>query len=311
MRQLASGVCIITLGVGEDRTGLTATSVFSLSAEPPTLLVCVDRGSSSYAAFERFSVFAVNVLAADQREFAERFAGGPDLKRAELLSRWGWRALPNGLSCLADWVAVFDCEVDEQIERHSQAIVIGRVRRVLQGGASGALYTGAALMTRSAGAGNRARDRPLPSWGARLTRQSVAYDGGIFPKLTKTTRRARMLRQRQPQQSSSRKLIIDLHAEIASEITRTTRPHWHFAVRADAADYCGPIYHPGMRQEVQGRVMRAQPISQTRRRRASSANGPSNSGSATCSNRNLSRASPSLGASSRMREVKPELTKSP
>ena len=139
MRQLASGVCIVTLGVGEERTGLTTTSVSSLSAEPPTLLVCVNRASSSYSAFERFGAFAVNVLAADQREFAECFAGGPDLEGAQRYREGAWRALPNGVSCLADSVAVLDCEVDERIERHSNAIVIGRVRRVLLGGASGAL----------------------------------------------------------------------------------------------------------------------------------------------------------------------------
>ena len=37
-RQLPSGVCVLTLGVGEERTGLTATSLSSLSAEPPRLL---------------------------------------------------------------------------------------------------------------------------------------------------------------------------------------------------------------------------------------------------------------------------------
>ena len=139
MRQLASGVCVITLGVGEERTGLTATSVAPLSADPPTLLVCVDRASSSYPAFGRLGAFAVNVLSADQREFAERFAARPGLKEPERYPDEVWRALPNGGSCLADAVAVLDCEVDERIERHSHAIVIGRVRRVLDGGASGAL----------------------------------------------------------------------------------------------------------------------------------------------------------------------------
>jgi flavin reductase (DIM6/NTAB) family NADH-FMN oxidoreductase RutF len=47
MRQLARSVCLITLGSGDERTGLTATSVSSLSAEPPTLLVCVDRASQA------------------------------------------------------------------------------------------------------------------------------------------------------------------------------------------------------------------------------------------------------------------------
>ena len=48
MRQLAGGVCLITHGVGAERAGQTGTSVTSLSADPPSLIVCVSRGSSSY-----------------------------------------------------------------------------------------------------------------------------------------------------------------------------------------------------------------------------------------------------------------------
>src|SRR5208282_343672 len=139
MRHLASGVCVVTLCAGERRTGLTATSVSSLSAEPPTLLVCVNRASSGYATLAGSGVFAVSVLAADQREFAERFVGDAGLNGAERYQGGSWRVLPSGVSCLADSVAVFDCEVDERIERHTHAIVIGRVRRVLLGAASGAL----------------------------------------------------------------------------------------------------------------------------------------------------------------------------
>jgi flavin reductase (DIM6/NTAB) family NADH-FMN oxidoreductase RutF len=47
--------------------------------------------------------------------------------------------LPSGAHCLADSIAVFDCIVEERIERHTHAIVIGRVRSVLAGGGSGAL----------------------------------------------------------------------------------------------------------------------------------------------------------------------------
>jgi flavin reductase (DIM6/NTAB) family NADH-FMN oxidoreductase RutF len=91
MRQLARSVCLITLGSGDERTGLIATSISSLSAEPPTLLVCVDRASPSYPDLTRLGVFAVNVLSADQREFAERFASGSDLSWAERIETdVGW-----------------------------------------------------------------------------------------------------------------------------------------------------------------------------------------------------------------------------
>jgi flavin reductase (DIM6/NTAB) family NADH-FMN oxidoreductase RutF len=139
MRQLARGVCLVTLGSGYERTGLTATSVSSLSAEPPTLIVCVNRASPSYPVLTRLGVFAVNVLSADQREFAERFASGSGLKQAEGYRDERWLALPGGADCLAGSIAVFDCAVEERIERHTHAIVVGRVRSVLTGAGSGAL----------------------------------------------------------------------------------------------------------------------------------------------------------------------------
>jgi flavin reductase (DIM6/NTAB) family NADH-FMN oxidoreductase RutF len=139
MRQLARSVCLITLGSGEERAGLTATSVSSLSAEPPTLLVCVDRASPSYPALTRLGAFAVNVLSADQREFAERFASGSNVRQTERYQDGRWLALPSGVHGLADSIAVFDCDVEERIERHTHAIIIGRVRCVLTGGGSGAL----------------------------------------------------------------------------------------------------------------------------------------------------------------------------
>ena len=141
LRQIACGVSVITLGAGEDRAGLTATSVSPLSAEPPTLLVCIARGSTSYPALARLGAFAVNVLAADQREVAELFAGGSAPSGPERFRAGRWLTLSGGVSALADSVAVFECEVEEIIERRVQAIVIGRVRRALAGGGSGALVS--------------------------------------------------------------------------------------------------------------------------------------------------------------------------
>ena len=139
MRELASGVCLVTSGSGHERSGLVATSVASLSAEPPMLLVCVDQTSSSTGAFQSHGEFAVSVLGADQREIADHFRGGSSLTGEERFGDWRWAVLPGGGSYLAGSVAVFDCEAVERIERHAYAIVIGYVRRVLIGDGSGAL----------------------------------------------------------------------------------------------------------------------------------------------------------------------------
>ncbi|MGC2785880.1 MAG: flavin reductase family protein [Roseiarcus sp.] len=50
-----------------------------------------------------------------------------------------WRPLPSGVLCLANSIAAFDCEIEDRIERHTYAILIGRVRHVFMGTGSGAL----------------------------------------------------------------------------------------------------------------------------------------------------------------------------
>ena len=130
MRELAGGVSVITVGEGEDRTGLTATSVTSLSAEPPSLLVCVNRSASAFASLGRHGAFGVNLLRPRHAAIAERFAGRGGLKGAARYADASWIRLATGAPILEDALAAFDCEVEEMIERHSHAIVIGKVLEV-------------------------------------------------------------------------------------------------------------------------------------------------------------------------------------
>jgi len=139
MRQLARGVAIVTFGAGGDRAGFTATSVTSLSSDPPSLIACIHVGSSSYSALRRSFAFAVSLLAADQQEYAEHFAGRSGLQGSNRYQGGPWRLLPSGVFCLASSIAAFDCEIEDRIEKHTHALLIGRVRHIFRGTGSGAL----------------------------------------------------------------------------------------------------------------------------------------------------------------------------
>jgi flavin reductase (DIM6/NTAB) family NADH-FMN oxidoreductase RutF len=141
MRHMPSGVCVVTCGAGDERTGMTANSVSSLSVDPPTMLVSVNRASSSYPALARSRVFGVNVLASEHRDVANRFAGRDGEQGAERYAGRRWFTLNSGVWLLSGAVAAFDCEVEEVIERHTHAIVIGRVvGLVVPGGPSALVY---------------------------------------------------------------------------------------------------------------------------------------------------------------------------
>jgi flavin reductase (DIM6/NTAB) family NADH-FMN oxidoreductase RutF len=154
MREIACGVSIITLGAGEDRAGLTATSVSRLSAHPPALLVCVDRGSSSTPALARLGAFEVNVLAADQREVAELFAGGSALSGPERFKAGSWLTLPGGVSGLAGSVAV-NAKLTSSLSEASMRSSSAACGECSQAAARELSSPGAVRMTRSAGAATR------------------------------------------------------------------------------------------------------------------------------------------------------------
>jgi flavin reductase (DIM6/NTAB) family NADH-FMN oxidoreductase RutF len=124
MRRLAGGVSIITAGRGEDITGMTVTSVTSLSVDPPRLLVSVNRQASSFALIERHGLFGVNILGADQLDLTRRFSNGK-LKGRQRFDGIDWSAGSSGVPILGESLATLECRVEEIIERHSHAIIIG------------------------------------------------------------------------------------------------------------------------------------------------------------------------------------------
>lgn len=127
MRELAAGVTIVTAGTADGRRGLTATAVCSVSADPPTLLACINRATDGHAAIAASGHFCVNVVAAEHRDLAERFAGRDGARGAARFERGDWDCLVTGAPVLADAVAAFDCRVVEALSWGTHTIFIGRV----------------------------------------------------------------------------------------------------------------------------------------------------------------------------------------
>jgi flavin reductase (DIM6/NTAB) family NADH-FMN oxidoreductase RutF len=127
MRQLTGGVSVITAGRGRDISGMTVTSVSSLSVDPPALIVSINREASSWPLVKRYGFFGVSILTSDQIDIAERFTGKGGLKGAARFAGADWTTRASGVPLLVGALAAIDCEVEDIVERHSHAIVIGRV----------------------------------------------------------------------------------------------------------------------------------------------------------------------------------------
>jgi flavin reductase len=87
MRRVASTVNVISICVDGEPLGITATAVSSLSLDPPSLLVCINRTASVHSRMEGATHFGVNVLHRDQEEMAQMFA---DRSRQALRFSAGW-----------------------------------------------------------------------------------------------------------------------------------------------------------------------------------------------------------------------------
>ncbi|AOO82608.1 flavin reductase family protein [Bosea vaviloviae] len=139
MRNVAGAVSIVTATQGGARAGLTATSLTALSAEPPTVIVCVNRTASAWPTIERAGHFAINVLAARHQSIADRFAGRGGFKGDARFGEGDWTRLVTGAPVLEGALAILDCETEEAIERHSHTILIGRVKAIREAETEGAL----------------------------------------------------------------------------------------------------------------------------------------------------------------------------
>lgn len=127
MRQLAGAVTVIAAGPPGHRRGLTATAICSLSDNPPSLLVCINRKASAHDLILSERVFAVNVLASGQWDVASSFSGKGGLSGEARFSRGSWSTLVTGAPVLSGALAALDCELVEHKAVATHTIFIGRV----------------------------------------------------------------------------------------------------------------------------------------------------------------------------------------
>ena len=130
MRQLASGVTLITTAHQGRWAGLTATAVCSVSADPPQLLACINRQAETHRMIADSGAFAVNVLAHDQHRLARVFAGAGGVYGDHRFAEAEWCTLITGAPVLSPCVATFDCRLIELVPAASHSIFIGRVAAV-------------------------------------------------------------------------------------------------------------------------------------------------------------------------------------
>jgi flavin reductase (DIM6/NTAB) family NADH-FMN oxidoreductase RutF len=126
MAHLPAGVVVISTRLGDEYKGLTASSLVSISLEPPMILVGLEKASATRAAVVEARAFNVSLLTRAQEFIADRFAG-----RAPAIDPQ-WRTLPhrlgaNGIPLIEDCTAWLECRLVDVHTAGDHDICVGEV----------------------------------------------------------------------------------------------------------------------------------------------------------------------------------------
>jgi flavin reductase len=139
MARLGAAVNVVTTDGIAGRAGLTASAVCSVTDDPPTLLVCLNRASRGNAQFKANGVLCVNTLAASQRALSDAFAGRGGLQTPERFALADWMALSTGAPVLADSVVSFDCRIADVVEKGTHSVIFAEIEAIRAGAEGAAL----------------------------------------------------------------------------------------------------------------------------------------------------------------------------
>lgn len=123
LSRFASGVTVVTTRQEAVQTGLTVTAFCSVSLHPPSVLVCIDKRSSSLDLVRGAGAFAVNLLSDQQAHLSIHFAGTAEDKLASVPHRHGALGQP----LLDGTLATLECSLQHEYDGGDHTILVGLV----------------------------------------------------------------------------------------------------------------------------------------------------------------------------------------
>jgi flavin reductase (DIM6/NTAB) family NADH-FMN oxidoreductase RutF len=153
----ANTVTVVATAHKGQRAGFMSTAVSTVDFESPTLLITVNRDSSSHEPIAASACFAVNILAEGQEDISVRFTGFRGHKGEARFEGAEWSVLETGAPVLQGAVAALDCRVIQSQVLGKQTLFFGRVvaAQRARGNVRPLLYFGRGYAVM----------RPLAGWG--------------------------------------------------------------------------------------------------------------------------------------------------
>ena len=138
LRQWASGVTVVTSRAGEKMHGMTVSAFSSVSADPPLVLVCANRSSTTHEVIETGGLFTVNILASHQADVSSIFASSKH--EDTRFDHVPWSHGETGSPIIDGALASLECTVTSAHQEGSHTIYVGRVEAVHARDAQPLLY---------------------------------------------------------------------------------------------------------------------------------------------------------------------------
>ena len=131
--QRATGSTVVTARNADGPAGFLGLSATHLSADPPLMMVSIDKRTSALATILSARHFAINYLPREAMAIADMFGGKGERKGADRFEVGRWGTLVSGAPVLGDAIGAIDCALEETIEHGGVTIAIGRVVDVKEG----------------------------------------------------------------------------------------------------------------------------------------------------------------------------------
>jgi flavin reductase (DIM6/NTAB) family NADH-FMN oxidoreductase RutF len=125
MRRFPTGVTIVTTVFEGQAYGFTANAFTSVSADPPMVLICVNREASAHPMISQSEIFCVNILAQNQVDVAKRFADRAT--RGNRFEGIATHTATTGSPVIDGALAYVDCTLAEEHTAGTHTVFIGAV----------------------------------------------------------------------------------------------------------------------------------------------------------------------------------------
>ncbi len=127
MGQFATGVTVVTTLDGDRPLGITVNALTSVSLDPATVMIALDRKRFIVPAIEARREYAVNILAEDQQWLSDCFAGASVTPGRDAFCGAAWRPGGLGLPLIEGAIAAMECTVVDRFEVGDHYLYVGRV----------------------------------------------------------------------------------------------------------------------------------------------------------------------------------------